>query len=538
MPPARQPIMDPTTPNPPSQNLLQKFKNIRFSPEKIGYLLLLVAFLLGCLTVYANIFVDEADNLVVGKYLSQGAVLYQDVFSHHFPFPYYWVAVVIGIFGKSLFFVRLSVWAFQAAAFALVIRLSRFPIQVGLTALIWALMRHYYWGNMLLYDVFSTTSLFVLGAITLTLLEKKEPANLKTLFLIAAFTSISLLSDPRSVYTIALLFIFIFVTDLKTGLKASVLTAAILACFVLYLLFNGTFNNFIQDAILFNFQVYGKYTSTSNPVGLSVFGTNLLRFLGIARPQWFNLNPLYQLAYDETFDYWVFTGFLYRAGFVLSALLLLSLRKFRQALFVYTYAASLLAISSSDFHGQPFVLAAVFVLSMFVTLRWSGSDAGLANRFILWSYSFFRIGLALMLAWLMIRVTVNLVSSPDVLMPETGFSKVFENLSRVQKLSCGQKNVRLLVYPGGQDAYLYWFTEFKPVTKYLYLWPWIADIGLSDTLQALERPDGLVIVVREKRTVIDYLAELQQYLNRQYSPAFDNMYISPALAQKCGLPSK
>ena len=72
---------------------------------------------------------DEADNLVVGLLLTRGYVLYRDVFSHHFPFPYYWVAAIVSLFGKSIFAVRLSVWLFQIVSFGIAMKLSGFGVE-------------------------------------------------------------------------------------------------------------------------------------------------------------------------------------------------------------------------------------------------------------------------------------------------------------------------------------------------------------------------------------------------------------------------
>jgi hypothetical protein len=71
-----------------------KFRCTLNSPAA-GMVLLSISFLIALTKVYYSRFVDEGDNLSVGWLLSQGSILYRDVFSHHFPFPYYWVAGVV-----------------------------------------------------------------------------------------------------------------------------------------------------------------------------------------------------------------------------------------------------------------------------------------------------------------------------------------------------------------------------------------------------------------------------------------------------------
>ena len=90
-----------------------------------GAALLAVAGTLGATQVYWKNFVDEADNLAGGLLIARGHALYRDVFSHHLPFPYYWVAAVIWLCGKSILAVRLSVLVFETTIFAAQTKNSR-----------------------------------------------------------------------------------------------------------------------------------------------------------------------------------------------------------------------------------------------------------------------------------------------------------------------------------------------------------------------------------------------------------------------------
>ena len=72
--------------------------------SKIGYFLLALSALIAIsqiFYVYYNIG-DEGDTFAVGWLIANGRCLYKDVFSHHFPFSYLWVAAIVKVFGASI----------------------------------------------------------------------------------------------------------------------------------------------------------------------------------------------------------------------------------------------------------------------------------------------------------------------------------------------------------------------------------------------------------------------------------------------------
>ncbi len=183
----------------------------------LGWTLLVIAFFIGCLTIYWEAFVDEADNLVVGWLLTERYVLYRDIFSHHFPFPYYWSAVIVSLFGKSIFTVRLSVWLFQIISLGAAMRLSGYHLLLGLAALIWGILRHLYFGNMVLYSSFSGVSLAIVFIVTLAVIQQQININWRHMFAIGVFSLISIFSDPLSIYAIVVALVCLLINDVKYG---------------------------------------------------------------------------------------------------------------------------------------------------------------------------------------------------------------------------------------------------------------------------------------------------------------------------------
>jgi len=93
----------------------------------ISLILISISFLIGIFTIYMGEFGDESDNLIIGYLITQGYDLYSDIFSHHFPFTYYWVAFVITIFGNLIFFTRLSIFFKKFIPMTLLFRITLTP---------------------------------------------------------------------------------------------------------------------------------------------------------------------------------------------------------------------------------------------------------------------------------------------------------------------------------------------------------------------------------------------------------------------------
>jgi hypothetical protein len=272
----------------------------------LGWLLLAASFLIGFSTIYVKAFSDEADNLVVGLLLTRGYVLYRDLFSHHFPFPYYWAAAVVSLFGKSIFAVRLSVWLFQIASFAVAMRLSRLYLTLGLAALLWSLIRHFYRANMILYSVFAATSLLVVFAVVLLICLKHSKIEWKHSLTIGLFSTIAFLSDPLAIYAILVAIAFLLTIDFKRATLTLLFIAAGLLGYGGFLIVTGTFGDFIRDAVLFNSQIYAKYRY-ADPLRFRMLWYVAVRGLEIASPKWLNFDPFRAISYSGFDNYQRYT---------------------------------------------------------------------------------------------------------------------------------------------------------------------------------------------------------------------------------------
>jgi hypothetical protein len=502
--------------------------------NKLGWLLLVISFCVGSLTLYWRAFGDEADNLVIGTLISRGSVLYRDIFSHHFPFPYYWSAAVIAVCGKSLFAARLSVWLFQIASFAVAMGLSRYYLSLGTFALIWSILKPFYNGHMVLYNAFCAPSILVIVAITMAGLQRQIDIDKRHACAIGVFATISLLSDPLSVYAIAVAILFLLSVNARHALMAVGIIAVGLGGYASTLVISGTWAAFFNNAIIFNAKIYSKYVYAS-PARFGKILTTMLTGLGITDGVWFNFepNPSVSAEYGR-FDSWFFTGFLYRFAVLAATVTLVMRREYRSAFFIYLCAASLLVIDRWDFRAQPFIMFSTMVIAAVICGEWRRKGTTPAARAVQWGVCTF---VTAMLGWLLLQTTILLVQNRSLLGYRATFGAFESERPAIEAMLCGQKEVKLAIYPA--SIYYYWFLDRPPVSRYIFMYPWVAEIALPEVLADLQKKGTQSAVFIDNNLLWgkylpqDYLKPLLTYLEKNYVQRSENLFISPALAAKC-----
>ncbi len=502
--------------------------------EILGWTLLAISFGVGIITIFWGHFGDEADNLVVGTLIVRGYALYRDVFSHHFPFPYYWMAMIVGFFNESIFLARLSVLLFQTLTFALGMRLSGNYLLVGITAFIWSVMRPFYRGNMVLYHTFTAASLLVVFIAVLVLLQQRNSSPHWGHWLtIGLFSIIAILSDPFSAYAVGIALIFLFSKKPVWGIYPGLVVLSGLMLFLGYMFLTGNLYAFWENAILFNTQVYANYLSTET-YRIRDFIKFAVTGLEITDKIWFEFNPFKSITGNSPeLDRWLFTGFFYRFSIIISVLFLALKRQYRAALFLYMFAVSTLILGKWDFREQPFIMVSLVATSTILTKDWWRST----NNNLLRKFQVVLGAMVLILTvWICLRLMVNIYFNNNNL-GKIQFSRIESDTMYIQDLSCNQSDVLLAHYP--DFSYLYWFTRMNPVSKYLFLWPWVADVGLNDVIQDLGQDQILAVVVREDVNVWglhdskDYLYILDEFLEMNYHKVSEGVYVSPELYSRC-----
>jgi hypothetical protein len=461
-----------------------------FSTKAIScYLLFVYAPIAFSLRNYQT-FVDEGAALDLGSCVLKGLALYRDLFHHHLPLPVYLAALVTGIGGVSLPLIRLVMFGLETAVFAVLIFTSRAPFPVAFSALIWALISPYYDGNMLLYDNLAMFGGMVLGVLVFSVLARgMDPSKRMFIMLAAAGVAVCLCNPfciPLTFLATGALFLArqvprSFVVKLWLAIAGS------LGAYVLYLAATGALKPFYADLVVFNLTVYQRYTALLySPVDIAGNFRHQLLLLDIFNPDWYrSLDPLHfnPSTLGPSFDTWLFSGFFYRAV-SLAACLLYALRKdYRTALFLYVFLMLLPLRVDQGFHAGPFVVFSLFLCGVVIEE----------------CLSFPRAGKYLTLAACCVPCLFLGLNGARYLQLHAfqfDFAGKILEASLIKEAAAGHPNAAFGRLPSGD--YEYYLSGLRPVSKFVYFYPWIADFTRaqmdSDLAREAANDDILLLI--------------------------------------------
>jgi hypothetical protein len=96
------------------------------------------------------------------------------------------------------------------------------------------------------------------------------------------------------------------------------------------------------------------------------------------------------------------------------------------------------------------------------------------------------------------------------------------------------------VYP--INPIVHFVTSIPPVSKYVWMYPWVAEIGQDDLITELRDHTSAIIWIRVERGagspvgVAAYMVDTIEFLNNEYQIVLkDAIWMSPELAEKCPL---
>jgi len=525
----------------------------------VGYALLGISVAIALTQVYFVYYNlgDEGDNLATGWLVANGLSLYKDIFSHHFPFPYLWIATVVKLFGPSLLAVRLSLIFLRTIVLAVTMKVSRYHLAIGLTSLAWSLVGYLYLGNGLLYQSFS--GFFIVGsfALGLRLLSSQSQTQFSILFIAGLFLGLAIMSDPLMAFPGLILIAAVVISSISKSLPGQSMKVGVYRSFILvaglvtailpilfYFLVHDSLHDFYQNGILFNSQIYSHY---SPQINLNEILKPIWGFLGLFEESWrYYLSPFYEWETFEFLDYWVFTGFFFRFVIFLGALAFLIKRKFLRAAFIFFFGAMVLIRSEKFFHASPFVLLSLFCASWLISKGLILLQSIFSERGQEVSSALGPIGLNIIAAsawiiliaafsWLNIKGAKFLIDRRSELGYSENFSNVQGNADFLKEAVCGLEEARVLLYP--LDPIQYFLAEIPPSSKFHYMTPWVAEIAQSQVIDNLETGIHLVYVDRGTNVwgypVEDYLSELLAFIDGTYAKIEPNYFASPDLLLNC-----
>ncbi len=543
-------------------SLAQEVKHIVSHPLT-GYFLLGISVLIAftqVFYVYYNLG-DEGNTLTTGWLISRGWRLYSEVFSHHLPFSYLWVVMVVKLFGSSIFALRLSIIILRTLVFAIAMKLSRFTFALGLTALTWSILGHLYLGNGLYYHTFSGIFLVAAFAIGLAIITGKISGGILELGTIGLFLGLAVLSDPIKLLPAVVIIISIFALGIQKPpdaakfrrriVQAGVIVLVMIAIgglFVLWLILTGSLADFYNDVIAYNLDIYSNYSTS---IGFTEVVSPVTSLLDLFNTQWrTKTDPYYTWGSFRVLDIWIFTGFFYRLVIVLASMTLLLRGKFLSFAYVYIFGAMMLIRATTFFHSSPFVLYSLCIGALLVS-QGLGYDIFNFNKKEsqkhrkLWeniNTAFFVSAWLVvfsMFTWLNIRGIGFLMDNRDKMSYSAKFAGLEGDAAYIKKMTCHRPEARLLVYP--YEPIQYFASQILPGSKYHFIPPWVAEIGQDQVLNDLQEAETLVLIDKEGSVWgyenQNYLAGLIQYLEKNYvfieKPDRYSVYRSPKLEEIC-----
>lgn len=514
-----------------------------------GYILLGMALIAGLSQIFFTFDAihDEGDTNTTGWLMSQGWVLYKDIFSQHFPFSYMWSALIVDIFGVSFAALRISLLILRIAVMAGAMLASGYTFAIGLAALAWSLVGWMYAGNVLIQYSFSSIFIVAAFAVGLAIIEKRVPPSTARLLVTGLFCGFAVWAEPSMSLPVSLIMIFTLISNIihppiLHNLKQAVRLATSLAAgllisslpFLVYHLVTHSFDLLIYYGLVFNLEVYNQYTTVFS---LAKLVKQIFTGLDLFNPLWTNnITPFFQWT-TTNLDHWLFSGFFFRLAAVGTSLVLVFRRKVLSGLAIYLLSALFLTRFIEGFHASPFVLMVLLVTSLFVTGDFAQVPQNKTQNSSLFSAPAILLGivLAVLFGWLNLRAGYYLISHRQQLTYAHNLAGTQGVAGYINKIVCNQKDAALLVLPFSPEVYF--FAKIPPPSKYTFILPWTAEEGQPETITALRNKPTLVYLDQQSNVwgypVKTYLSDLIFFLDQNYIKIAENYYISPQLARTC-----
>jgi len=451
--------------------------------QSVGLLILATLASLG--VAHVPVFVDEANNVLGGCLVAQGVVVYRDWFSHHFPLEYY----LLGSLGEpgacSVIVARHLGMVAVTAAMIVFTLVTRNPLAPA-ALLVMALSGPAYYGQMYLAEtVMSAGLILTLGLLTDRSMLLPRPIGFALRLI--AFLILASSSQIGLMMTAILLPLMVLRAE-GQRLPVAVAGGVALAIWPSFFAFQGAFRAFVEQAFLFNTEIYSEYLDVrlTDPLAL------LWQTLSFARHRFsFVLDWLAGQSTDAN----VAT---FAAGFELALLVLLvGLIVAGRREVVLRLALVLLlplCVARDGFHLAPFItLASLGAVQLMPRLleRSRLVQAG-----------------AIIVAVLALRIYFFFLPS-DLNAPDE-LAQSLEPESQV--LQYAQPSDTILYLPLSPDGYL--AADRRPGSFYAFFLPWQADLpGAEDRLIADIEQQQVKVIVLDQETPV-----WEKYRFREYAP--------------------
>ncbi len=400
--------------------------------------------------------IDENDHLVAAYLMQQGRLLYKDIFSHHFPLPYYWTYLFtplwsLGSPSRTISIFRLGLLALYLICFLLVFfsfknkkSQQAFSFWIILLPFFFTL----YHGNLVLSETFSAIFIVSLFWLYLPIILGWEKKSRYTIILGIIFSSAAFWTQPLLIFLPILPFIFSS-QKIKTLILIFIINISPLFCFLI----RGQLVDFFQQGIWFNFAVYSKF-STYNT-------TNHGQWWDII---YFLKNQFYYLTHF--FNTYQIFQFIINCSFIL---LFVKIARNKSLPFLFSFIIFFFAIHIREAKIIP---NSLFNFGIYPLILVTSS-----SLFIL--FFIIKNKIITISAIIVLFITAFIASYPifkNSLDPQYNYHVFWsphQNIGNlIQKLTLDTENI--LVY--SHDVDIYYFANRTPPDRFLYWYIWTNSV--------------------------------------------------------------
>jgi hypothetical protein len=269
------------------ETVLKKFNQI-FHKKTLLYGLMIISLIVISLTnsVHEK-YPDEFDNLLGGRYLTQGKIIYKDFFTHHGPFPYFLASTILPFTGLSFVNFRLMYGLLIVVYFLAIARYikSRDKESGNLFIIfipIWLVASVYFWGHMLLADNISALAFIPVYAIIAKTIFFNKTFRYRDLIITSILLSTVQLSSLSYTFLNIITYAFIVLLTITSHKSKKFTLSSLLILAIPYIIFFCflLLTNSIKDYYIQNFQFNSQYyiynyprpegSTTINPIRYSI----------------------------------------------------------------------------------------------------------------------------------------------------------------------------------------------------------------------------------------------------------------------------
>lgn len=321
---------------------------------------------------------DEFDNILGGKYLLSGKLIYSGWFTHHGPFAYYLSALIDLIGGTSFVHFRyiyaIFIFIFTLGTY-IFLRKSLKGININFYLLfifIVSLASTYFWGQMLLADILAAYLMAPVFCLVFLKIINRKKFELHDYIFISVLSSCALLSALTYLFLISGLYLFLaiyyFIQEkgnykIVDILKIAFILVAPYIIYLIYLFVTRSFDDYLLAAIKFNKDYYIYYPGLEGKPPMNPIRYGIIILQGFHN----NYSSLLISARDFNFTY-PFNITLAVANAVLAIYLILK-RKYYALLLLIGFLAFANARSNplesreTDYQSAVYIVISMFSLS-------------------------------------------------------------------------------------------------------------------------------------------------------------------------------